>query len=300
MIRRPALPILAAALLVCASVLTAVAALAAPTPQTALPAGTVLALSGTPHLWIADERGTIHWGGDTRALTTRFVNWSDRREVSVTQLRSFPLGDPWLSAGLLKLGDPIYLVKWETSEARPTLLHVQSIADVELFGINATNYGAFVLERIPFEMRYGFNVDALTRGTLAPAVDVATATPTAAPASATATPAGMVAKLAKRTYDDLGGTPPTYVIHTTVELTGAPPRTRIKVSARVDEYVCSPSCEPGKKSTWGPTDAGDTNADGYLKFEDHHGPYSDYTYTFTAPNGQTASVRIDNDFVIIS
>lgn len=46
---------------------------------------------------------------------------------------------------MLKDGDPIYLVKWESDWAQPQLLHIQSIADVELFGINGRNYGHFVL-----------------------------------------------------------------------------------------------------------------------------------------------------------
>lgn len=76
--------------------------------------GAVVGLAGTPHLWIADDRGVLHWSGDTRALAGRFVNWNDRREVSLTELVAYPIGDPWLSAGLLKKGDPIYLVKWES------------------------------------------------------------------------------------------------------------------------------------------------------------------------------------------
>jgi hypothetical protein len=68
----------------------------------------------------------------------------------------------------------------------------------------------------------------------------------------------------------------------------------------VDEYRCAPSCESGYKSTWGPRDPVDTNADGYFKFEDHHAPYASSTYTFYAANGQTATVKLDNDYVIIS
>ena len=30
--------------------------------------GTVIALQGTPHLWIAGDQGVLHWAGDTRAL----------------------------------------------------------------------------------------------------------------------------------------------------------------------------------------------------------------------------------------
>ena len=83
--------------------------------------GTVVALQGTPHLWFADAQGVLHWGGDTRALAGRHINWNNRVEVSLEQLRTLPGGDPWLSAGLLKDGDPIYLVKWETEWAEPRL-----------------------------------------------------------------------------------------------------------------------------------------------------------------------------------
>ena len=61
--------------------------------------------------------------------------------MSLDRLHTLPVGDPWLTAGLLKDGDPIYLVKWETDWEQPQLLHIQSIKDVELFGINGSNYG---------------------------------------------------------------------------------------------------------------------------------------------------------------
>ena len=76
--------------------------------------GAVVGLKGTPHLWIADEQGVLHWGGDTRALAGKHIAWSNRIEVCLPRLRTWPVGDPWLSAGLLKDGDPIYQVKWET------------------------------------------------------------------------------------------------------------------------------------------------------------------------------------------
>ncbi len=143
--------------------------------------GAVVALQGTPHLWIADEQGVLHWGGDTRALADRHVNWSARIEVSLDGLRALETGDPWLSAGLLKDGDPIYLVKWETEWPQPRLLHIQSIADVELFGINETNYGNFVLDIAAWEARYGMSVAGLERAEL-PAAVASAATSTQAPA----------------------------------------------------------------------------------------------------------------------
>ena len=135
----------------------------------ALLPGTSVALQGTPHLWIAGEDGLLHWAGDTRALAGRTVNWAGRLTVTLEQLRAQPRGDPWLSAGQLKDGDPIYLVKWETDWPQPKLLHIQSIQDVELFGITAANYGRFVLDRLTWEQRYGFRVDGLVREELPPA-----------------------------------------------------------------------------------------------------------------------------------
>ena len=132
--------------------------------------GAVVALQGTPHLWFADEQGVLHWGGDTRALSGKHIAWSNRVEVSLDQLRTLPVGDPWLSAGLLKDGDPIYLVKWETEWELPQLLHIQSIGDVELFGINGSNYGNFVIDRPAWEARHGISAAGLQRGVLASAV----------------------------------------------------------------------------------------------------------------------------------
>jgi len=147
--------------------------------QQAFAPGAVVALEGTPHLWIADDQGVLHWGGDTRALAGRHINWNARIEVSLAGLRALPKGDPWLSAGLLKQGDPIYLVKWETEWPVPRLLHIQSIADVEIFGINETNYGNFVLDVATWESRYGMSVASLQRSVLPAAVGGAGMTPPA-------------------------------------------------------------------------------------------------------------------------
>ena len=145
--------------------------------------GAVVALQGTPHLWIADEQGGLHWAGDTRALAGRHVRWDNRIEVTLAQLQGLHRGDPWLSAGLLKDGDPIYLVKWETEWPQPRLLHIQSIADVELFGINGSNYGNFVLDLATWEQRFGLSAAGLPRATLpaatAPPTPTATPVPTA-------------------------------------------------------------------------------------------------------------------------
>lgn len=164
-------------LVVLAITVAAFMALPVAQAQQVFVSGAVVALEGTPHLWIADEQGVLHWGGDTRALAGRHINWNARTEVSLAGLRALPKGDPWLSSGLLKDGDPIYLVKWETEWPLPRLFHIQSIADVELFGINETNYGNFVLDRAVWEARYGISAAGLQRAELPPAVPAAGTTP---------------------------------------------------------------------------------------------------------------------------
>lgn len=130
--------------------------------------GAVIGLQGTPHLFVVGDDGLLHWAGDTRALQGRWVVWSNRYDVTLAELQVLPRGDPWLSAGLVKEGDPIYLVKWETTDVYPTLLHIQSIADVELFGINGSNYGYFVRERQEWEQIYQLSLDGVARGQLPP------------------------------------------------------------------------------------------------------------------------------------
>ena len=132
--------------------------------------GAVFYLKGTSHVWIADDQGVLHWGGDTRALAGKTINWGLRNDFTADQLRSYKIGDPWLSAGLVKTGDPIYLVKWESDQPQPTLLQIQSITDVELFGINGSNYGSYVMDQATWEQRFPFKVALLARGTLASAV----------------------------------------------------------------------------------------------------------------------------------
>jgi hypothetical protein len=107
-------------------------------------------------------------------------------------------GDPHLSAGLVKIGEPIYLAKWETHESEPTLLHIQSITDVELFGIDAGNYTNFVLERDEWQRRFGFNTDRLQRGELARVALSGTGQASGPSASGTASQGGTAVAAASR------------------------------------------------------------------------------------------------------
>lgn len=276
-------PLLIAALLG----LIAVPALAGPAGQQLAPPGAVIALAGTPHLFIAGEQGVLHWGGDTRSLAGKTINWSDRREVSLAQLRGYTIGDPWLYAGLVKQGDPIYLAKWETGESRPKLLHILSIADVELFGINASNYGRFVIDPATWEQRWGMSLSTLDRGTLERAVPPpVTPTPTA-----TATPVPSPLKANSLKVELLEGE----VVRNEIEVLGGPPGRRMTVEASYIEWTCSPGCEPGPRSTWGPVDAGPADQSGRLVWRDEHKTYKEYSYTFTDVLGHKVTITFGDD-----
>jgi hypothetical protein len=132
--------------------------------------GSVVSLVGTPHLFINEGTSVnLHWGGDTRALSGRDIQWGNTCSVGLDPLEQMFRGDPWLSAGLPQVGEVIYQAKWEQEWASPKLLRIRTIDDVELFGIGDNNYGNFVLERYTWEGRYGFQVGNLEVGPLASA-----------------------------------------------------------------------------------------------------------------------------------
>ncbi|MDE2994265.1 MAG: hypothetical protein OXU67_10320 [Chloroflexota bacterium] len=139
---------------------------------TSHPPGTPIFLRNTPHVYIVGDDELLHWAGDTRALEGRTVLWNKRetwRYSAIARQQPLRLGDPWLTAGLLKDGDPIHLVKWEHDWEYPKLLHIPSIHDVKVFGITGANYGRMVLDVPTWEARYGIPVATLDRDTLPPA-----------------------------------------------------------------------------------------------------------------------------------
>jgi hypothetical protein len=255
---------------------------AGPAEQFTVTDGMVVGLQNTPHLFIGDAQGVLHWAGDTRALANVNVVWSNRRDVSLDTLRGMNRGDPFLSSGLVKSGDPIYLSKWETNASAPTLLHIQSIQDVEIFGINTNNYGKFVMSQADWEAKYGFRFANVQKGELAGAV--ATPTPVA-----TATPTvTLAAKLldVTRTGDN--------EFAYRFEITGVKPGTTISVSFSGTEYDCTNTCstDAGTRSvSWGPlTGIGPANANGRVIYTDRHGFYKEGKYTFTDATGASTTV----------
>jgi hypothetical protein len=98
------------------------------------------------------------------------VEWGSRVEVVPEQLAGLPLGEPWLSAGMVELERAIYVPTAVGSAPEPVLLRVQSVADLQLFGVSDQNYGSVVLTPLQWEQRQPFRLDRLTRGNLPPAV----------------------------------------------------------------------------------------------------------------------------------
>jgi uncharacterized protein YegL len=131
-------------------------------------AAVAISLPGTPHLWFADERGVLHWGGDTRALAGHAIDWTQRREMSLAELRGLPQGEAWLSNGLVQVGGDLYLVKWETNEPTARLLQVRTLADLAAYGINVDRMQLYMIAPDELERRLGMPPGSLARGVLEP------------------------------------------------------------------------------------------------------------------------------------
>lgn len=267
---------------------------AAPNPQFA--AGAVVGLAGTQHVWVADEAGVLHWAGDTRALAGRSVNWAARINLTLDQLRAMRIGDPWLSAGMLKMGDPIYLVKWESEQVTPILLHIQSIQDVELFGINGSNYSQFVMEEAAWQERFRLAPRGLPVAVLQSAV-AAVATPTPAATStpaATATPTAPSYGARIAVQQRLG--PCSW--ETVVEVTGLRAGQRMTVSSTHEVYNCGSGGPDRRTSTatgFAARDAGVADANGVLRWRYEHSAFRSARYVFTDEAGYQVSVEQGSD-----
>jgi hypothetical protein len=272
------------------------AALAQAAPAQQFAPGAVVGLVGTTHVWVADEAGVLHWGGDTRALAGKAINWSQRLDLSLDQIRALRRGDPWLSAGLLKMGDPIYLVKWESDWPTPILLHIQSIADVELFGINGVNYSAMVLDQAAWEQQYRLAARSLTIGVLQPAANptpTQTPAPTATPGpTATPTPPAYGARIVSQSR--LG--PCSY--ETVVEVSGLKAGQRMSVSGTHGVYNCAgtgPNKSVVTATGFPPQDAGVADGNGLLRWRLEHSPFSVARYVFTDEAGFSVTVEQGSD-----
>jgi hypothetical protein len=128
----------------------------------------VVQLDGTPHLYLADERGILHWGSDTRSLTGQYIDWNRRRTMSNAEIAALPAGDPLLSHGLVQIDGATYLVKWETEEKAPRLLQMRSYADGQPYGLHAENLGRLVVHPSDVENAVGMPLAGLERGVLTP------------------------------------------------------------------------------------------------------------------------------------
>ena len=171
------------------TLLLAPAGALASAPAAAYTSGAVVSVAGAPFLWVADDAGVLHLVGDSQALAGRTVDWSSTTQLSLDQLRGAQVGNPWLSARLVKIGDAIFLPRMGVTSGPPVLFHVQSPTDLALIGVTGQNYGQLVSDRFAWEQQYGFDTDNLARVDL-PAVVTPVSMPTpvtpTSPASTTA------------------------------------------------------------------------------------------------------------------
>jgi hypothetical protein len=120
----------------------------------------VVAVSGTPNLYLADAQGMAHFTSDPIALADQTVNWNERTDITPDQVELLPLGAPYLSMALVQIGHDIYLPQWNPTfhPTMPTLQRVQSPHDLAMLGIDASNYGQYVLDSRTWEQRYNLSI----------------------------------------------------------------------------------------------------------------------------------------------
>jgi hypothetical protein len=144
-------------LTIAGSLVLATPALAAP-PLAHLVPGQVVAVTGTPNLWVADSGGAIHFASDPRALAGHDVDWNGQIALPADEFPSQGIGAPWLSTALVKIGDSIFLPQFEATTSAPTLRRIQSPEDLAQLGITAGNYGQYVLDLGTWQQRYHFSL----------------------------------------------------------------------------------------------------------------------------------------------
>ena len=155
--------------------------------------GSMVRLAATFHAFVCDVDGVLHWVGDARALEQQVqrglaVDLSAVGVVDLASLSVLPRGAPWLSAGLIKVGEPIGVVTWDV-DAEPSVQAFQCVDDLELIGISRR-------QLLRVGLRRG-GVDANVRAPRASAQPwgtVATLTGCSEAASTSAAPAGSPAR----------------------------------------------------------------------------------------------------------
>jgi hypothetical protein len=273
-----------------------------PAPVRTLVSGAVARVDGLPYIWVADDGGVLHWVGDTRALLNLTPNWAEMRDLTREQLvelaRTKRIGAPALSAGLVKLGDAIYLVRWEVDQTSPTLMRIAEAVDLDVFGVSGENYGV-VMDGSAWQERFGVPPDSLTKGALSSVVYSPTPTvtptpmPTATPVPTITNTPGPVVTMKARFEGTRRTGDPNEATESFFTITEALPRVRLKLTAWIREYNCSIGCTKADSTTevrWGPVDAGITDANGRLNYHDTHLPYQFYRYTFEDPYGNKVTV----------
>jgi hypothetical protein len=124
--------------------------------------GTIVIVRDTPHFWVADERGVLHWVSGTRALVGRYARWDAQRIVSAAELERFPRGEPWLLAPVGFVGGDgaeLHVVTWHSGVTWPTLLRAPGLDALRPFGITAEHIQRHSTDRRTWERLLGLTVE---------------------------------------------------------------------------------------------------------------------------------------------
>ena len=131
-------------------------------PQGALPHGTIVIVRDTPHFWVADERGVLHWVAGTRALVGRYARWDAQRVVGADELERLPRGEPWLLSPAAFVGgerSELHVITWQSGVAWPALLRAPNLDSLRPLGITAEEVARRSTDRRTWERLLGLTVE---------------------------------------------------------------------------------------------------------------------------------------------
>lgn len=129
--------------------------------------GTVVVIRGTPHLFVSDADGRLHWAADPRAIEGRAVTPARFVVASLEEVMASPRGEPWVTLPILVDGTQIAVASATGEDTAPTLRIVGSVAELEAIGVDRENYGRLAVDRARWERLVGTDSSTLERSPLA-------------------------------------------------------------------------------------------------------------------------------------
>ena len=141
---------------------------------------------GTPHTWLMDDQGVLHWVGDSIALARTLypareytldepLDPQTQRSLAgpiaihYSDVLATPRGAPLLSTSFVRGGGgEVYYPRWDALGGDPVMLRVTRPEDLEVLGVEPTRAGGQVVPSQDWEAQYHKRFDRLRHQDMRP------------------------------------------------------------------------------------------------------------------------------------